>query len=316
MNQRLAITCGDPAGIGPEIVEKWVINYPELASQCAYLGPQEWLDRLALGSCDPVQLRSIGPKNFKLQAGSPSQLGAKIAWKALQLAADGCLEGVYSGVVTCPTSKIWMQNAGFNYPGQTEFFESQWPGTATMGFIGNKMRVILGTWHIPLTSVAPSINLHLIERTIKCVLECAYCQGFENPRIGICGLNPHAGEGGILGKEELTIIDPILDRIRKKWPKLSKCLPADTLFWRHLNGDFDYLIAWYHDQALSPVKAVDFESSVNITLGLKYVRTSPCHGTAFDLAGLGKAQITSFTNAVRLAQLWVKKRSARMLTLL
>jgi len=133
--------------------------------------------------------------------------------------------------------------------------------------------------------------------------------GIKRPRIGVCGLNPHAGEGGLLGEEERDFINPALEKMRKEFPGLSLCQPADTLFARHRRGEFDAVVALYHDQGLAPLKTVDFDTAVNVTLGLPFVRTSPDHGTAFDLAGRGRASGRSFANAVAVARRLIKLRA-------
>ncbi|HZP59350.1 MAG TPA: 4-hydroxythreonine-4-phosphate dehydrogenase PdxA, partial [Opitutaceae bacterium] len=150
------------------------------------------------------------------------------------------------------------------------------------------------------------VLLHLEEKNfihaVRAADELARADGIAAPRIGVCGLNPHAGEGGLLGDEEQRLIDPILDRLRMAHPGLSRCEPGDTLFARALRGEFDVILALYHDQGLAPLKTVEFDESVNVTLGLPFVRTSPDHGTAFGIAGQGKASPRSFTNAVNVAR--------------
>jgi 4-hydroxythreonine-4-phosphate dehydrogenase len=146
---------------------------------------------------------------------------------------------------------------------------------------------------------------------VRAADELARAEGVVAPRIGVCGLNPHAGEGGLLGAEEREIIDPVLDGLRAEFPGLSRCEPGDTLFARALRGEFDVVIALYHDQGLAPLKTVDFDEAVNVTLGLPHVRTSPDHGTAFGIAGRGVASARSFSNAVTVAQRLIKARGGR-----
>ena len=177
-----------------------------------------------------------------------------------------------------------------------------------MAFAGGKLRVALVTWHISLREVANTVSEAMVERTVLAAVELAKADGIAAPRIGVCGLNPHAGENGILGSEEEDWINPCLSRLREQVKGLSDCQPADTLFHRALAGEFDVVVAMYHDQGLAPLKLVDFDESVNVTLGLPYVRTSPDHGTAFPLAGKGKASARSFENAVTLAQRLIRSR--------
>jgi 4-hydroxythreonine-4-phosphate dehydrogenase len=150
----------------------------------------------------------------------------------------------------------------------------------------------------------------LLHRTIAAAAELARADGVAAPRIGVCGLNPHAGEGGLLGLEEKNFIDPTLEKFRAEFPGLSACQPADTLFGRALRGEFDVVVALYHDQGLAPLKVVDFDEAVNVTLGLPFVRTSPDHGTAFGIAGQGKASFRSLANAVAVARRLVARRTA------
>jgi 4-hydroxythreonine-4-phosphate dehydrogenase len=162
---------------------------------------------------------------------------------------------------------------------------------------------------VPLHQVGRLLGPHLLHRTVAAANELAKAEGVAAPRIGVCGLNPHAGEGGIIGYEEKDFIDPALDHMRSEFPGLSRCQPGDTLFSRALRGEFDVIIALYHDQGLAPLKAVDFDEAVNVTLGLPFVRTSPDHGTAFGLAGKGQASGRSFNNAVNVARRLIKRRS-------
>jgi 4-hydroxythreonine-4-phosphate dehydrogenase len=191
-----------------------------------------------------------------------------------------------------------------------------------MAFCGGRMRVALLTWHIPLRDVPGQLSEAAFVRTIQAADELARAcgpitgapaaegAGGFTPQIGVCGLNPHAGEEGLLGREEREIIDPILDRLRAKYPGLSRTQPPDTIFARQLRGEFDVIVSIYHDQGLAPLKTVDFDESVNVTLGLSHVRTSPDHGTAFGIAGKGVASARSFSNAVEIAQLLIARRGA------
>ncbi len=171
-----------------------------------------------------------------------------------------------------------------------------------MGFVGNELRVVLATWHIPLREVADALTVDALELAVRRANALGQQLGASQPRIGVCGLNPHAGEGGILGTEERDVLDPVLDRLRAEMPNVSVCLPGDTVFNRQRKGDFDVVVAAYHDQGLAAVKTLEFDSAVNVTLGLPYVRTSPDHGTAFDIAGQGIASPSSFAAALKVAR--------------
>jgi 4-hydroxythreonine-4-phosphate dehydrogenase len=250
----------------------------------------------------------------------------------MERAAAGCKAGEFAGVVTGPVSKQQLAAIGYAFPGQTEFFAARWGGEPVMAFCGGKLRVVLATWHVPLDEVARMLGPHLLHRTVAAAdelarvfpaaasgsgpmsppaqLPLAHARSYI-PKIGVCGLNPHAGEGGILGREEIELIDPALDRLRLDFPGLSRCEPGDTLFARQLRGEFDVVIALYHDQGLAPLKVIDFDEAVNVTLGLPHVRTSPDHGTAFGIAGKGVASATSFSNAVAVARRLIAFRAPR-----
>lgn len=303
----LAITCGDPAGIGPEVIAAWLAAHPEEAPQVAVLGPALWLDTLTAG----ITKLPLGLEDYVARPGQPDGAGALIAWAAMERAAEGCRTGEFSGVVTGPVSKERLAAVGYGYPGQTEFFAARWGGEPVMCFAGGRLRVALATWHVPLHEVGKSLGPHLLRRTVAAADTLARADGCAVPRIGVCGLNPHAGEGGLLGGEERDLIDPVLERLQATFPGLSRCLPADSLFARALRGEFDVVVALYHDQGLAPLKTVDFDEAVNITLGLSHVRTSPDHGTAFSIAGTGKASTRSFGNAVILARRLIKSRSGQ-----
>ena len=195
-----------------------------------------------------------------------------------------------------------MRKVGFEWPGQTEFFAERWGGQPSMAFVGQALCVVLATWHIPLREVAHAVDAACLERAVRRAVALGRSLGTDQPRIGVCGLNPHAGEGGMLGEEELKVLDPALDGLRQEFPALSKCLPGDTAFFRQLKGEFDVIVSLYHDQGLAAVKTLAFDEAVNVTLGLPFIRTSPDHGTAFDLAGKGAVNSGSFEAALRLAQ--------------
>lgn len=307
MSQPLAITCGDPAGVGPEIIAAWLAANPELAANTVVIGPQRWLESLDT----PAKKLIVGLEEFVATPGEPNADGALVAWAAMERAAAGCKDGIFSGVVSGPVSKERLARIGYPFPGQTEFFAARWGGEPVMGFCGGKLRVVLATWHVPLHEVARLLGPHLLRRTILAARKLAQSDNVDNPRIGVCGLNPHAGEGGLLGYEERDLLNPLLVQIQQEIPNVSLCEPGDTLFARALRGEFDVIVAMYHDQGLAPLKVIDFDEAVNVTLGLPFVRTSPDHGTAFGIAGRGVARGTSFANAVSVAQRLIKSAGAR-----
>jgi 4-hydroxythreonine-4-phosphate dehydrogenase len=302
---RLAITCGDPAGVGPEIIAAWLAAHPADAAEVAVIGPARWLETLPAAA----QRVAVGLEDFAATPGRPDGDGALVAWGAMERAAEGCRRGEFSGVVTGPVSKERLAAIGYPFPGQTEFFAARWGGNPVMCFCGGKLRVALATWHVPLHEVVRVLGPNLLERTIAAADQLARADGIAAPRIGVCGLNPHAGEGGLIGLEERDFLNPALAHLQPKYPGLSLCLPGDTLFARALRGEFDVVVALYHDQGLAPLKTIDFDEAVNVTLGLPHVRTSPDHGTAFGIAGQGKANGVSFSNAVAVARRLIKRRA-------
>jgi 4-hydroxythreonine-4-phosphate dehydrogenase len=307
LNQKIAITCGDPAGIGPEIIASWLASNPAEADSVAVIGPERWLSSLPAGP----QKIAAGVEGYAAVPGQPDGEASLVAWAALERAAALCVSGECAGVVTAPISKERMAAIGWTFPGHTEFFAARWGGEPTMAFCGGRLRVALVSWHIPLREVPASLTLSAIARAVAAADELARAEGVAAPRIGVCGLNPHAGEGGLIGTEERDTIDPILDGLRPRFPGLSRTQPADTLFGRQLRGEFDVSVALYHDQGLGPLKVIDFDESVNVTLGLTHVRTSPDHGTAFAIAGKGTASARSFTNAVTVARRLIRARNGR-----
>lgn len=307
MGPKLALTCGDPAGVGPEIIARWLEAHPADAADVAVIGPPTWLESIPA----VTKKIAVGLDDYSAVAGKPEPDGALVAWAAMERAASGCRLGEFSGVVTGPVSKERLANIGYAFPGQTEFFAARWGGEPVMAFAGGRLRVVLATWHVPLRAVPALLDAALLRRTAFAAVELARSEGIAEPRIGVCGLNPHAGEAGLLGTEEKDTLNPALDELRREVPRLSRCEPGDTVFSRALQGEFDVVIALYHDQGLAPLKVIDFDEAVNVTLGLPFVRTSPDHGTAFGIAGRGVARITSFANAVSVAQRLIKRRAGR-----
>lgn len=296
--KKIAFTCGDPAGVGPEIIARWLKENPSAISEVTVIGPQAWIASL------PCSGIAVGERDFTISPGAPDEAGQRIALAAMERAAAGTLSGEFSAVVTAPVNKAGLKSIGYDFPGQTEFFADRWGGTPVMAFAGGKLSVVLATWHIPLRDVPAALTEATLSRAVEqAVFLAKKTTGKDRTlQIGICGLNPHAGEQGILGREEIEIIEPILGKLRPRFPGLSHCVPADTIFARQLRGEFDVVVALYHDQALAPLKTLEFDEAVNISLGLNHIRTSPDHGTAYDIAGKGKAQIKSFSNAVKMAK--------------
>jgi 4-hydroxythreonine-4-phosphate dehydrogenase len=296
----IAVTCGDPAGVGPEIVAQLAIRPPSPGIRYAVFGPGGWLGLLP--AAPHLERHAVGPESYRAEPGKPTVEGARVALAAMEEAAAGCRSGRFAAVVTGPVSKIWMQRAGYPFPGQSEFFADRWQGVPSMAFTGGRLRVVLATWHIPFRDVPGQLTQESVGRAVRRAEWLALAGGCPAARIAVCGLNPHAGEEGMLGTEERDVLDPWLDVLRERHPGVSRCLPSDTVFARALSGEFDVVVALYHDQGLAPLKTVDFDTAVNVTLGLRHIRTSPDHGTAFGIAGRGRADTRSFANAIAVAE--------------
>lgn len=300
MKPRIAITCGDPAGIGPEIIESWLLARAGRSAHVSVLGPESWLQRLP-GRCN-AQLVAVGDEKYVPVPGKPTLAGARVTVAAMEIAAQGCADGDFDAVVTGPVSKEWLARVSPGFVGQTEFFAQRWGGEPTMMFAGGKLRMALATWHVPLRTVSRALTPARLERAVRRADWLCRAEGIERPRIAVCGINPHAGEHGLLGDEEERWMKALLRKVRRTVPGVSEPLPGDTVFVRALKGEFDATVAAYHDQGLAPLKAVDFDRSVNITLGLAHIRTSPDHGTAYGIAGRGQADGGSFAAAMRMAE--------------
>ncbi len=290
----IALTCGDPAGVGPELIQAWLSNPARPAIEVMPIGPADWIRSLGFGIV-------VGPNDFVATPGKPSANGHTLALAAMEHAAEGCRRGEFSAVVTGPINKSGLASVGFRHPGQTEFFAKAWGGEPVMAFAGGKMTVALATWHTPLARVSSELTAERVTGAIVAIDQLLQRLG-QRRRIAVCGLNPHAGEGGLLGSEDQAVIRPVVERLAAKGMDVTGPLSGDTAFHRHLAGEFDGVVAMYHDQGLGPLKTVDFAEAANLTLGLPHVRTSPDHGTAYDLAGSGKADRRSLDSAIRLAE--------------
>lgn len=293
----IAVTCGDPSGIGPEIIARWLEENPDKADRVCPVGPASWVESLSVEGIPTKAGQGLHAP------GKPTDNGARAAWEAMRIAAEGCREGRFRSVVTGPVSKERLRSVGYPHPGQTEFFAVAWGGVPSMAFAGKELKVVLCTWHESLGSIPGRFQREpdLLDRAVIHAVEWGNLEGHPEPRIAVCGLNPHAGEGGLLGDEEERLLDPRLEVLRRLYPGVSRCLPADTVFHRLREGEFDIAVALYHDQGLIPVKTLEFHSAVNLTLGLKHIRTSPDHGTAFAIAGQGIARTGSLARAIELA---------------
>jgi 4-hydroxythreonine-4-phosphate dehydrogenase len=304
---RIGLTLGDPSGIGPEVLCSAVAGLSDaVRERLVVFGDRGVVDRAGGRDLDVIECSSLGPDEAR--PGVPSLAGAVAQVAYLEAAVSAARSGTIAGLVTAPISKTQAVRAGFEFAGHTEFLAARLgaPEVAMM-FAGPRLRVVLATVHQSLMSVGASLTVGLLERRIRMTLAALEGDfGISSPRLGVVGLNPHAGEGGMFGDEERRIIAPAIAAIGN--PNVFGPLVPDAAFRDAAEGGYDGLIAMYHDQALIPVKLVDFEAAVNVTLGLPIVRTSPDHGTAYDIAGTGKARAGSFRAALDLALDLVDRR--------
>lgn len=308
----LGITLGDPTGVGPEIVAAALAGAPpEILARAVVYGDRDPLARAArtLGiTLPPIEIRGDGLGD-RTTPGSPDETAAAAQVGYLEAAVRAAAAGELAAIITAPISKTWVKRAGFAFPGHTEMLAARLGAPdVVMMFAGPKLKVALATVHVPLSAVPTTLTTARLRRTIELLAEALVRDfGIAAPRIGVVGLNPHAGEGGMLGREDGDVIAPALGALPPA--TLHGPLIPDAAFRDALNGRYDAMVAMYHDQALIPVKLVDFEEAVNVTLGLPIVRTSPDHGTAYDIAGKGVARATSMQRALSLAVDMVAKRS-------
>ena len=327
----IAITMGDAAGVGPEIIMK-SLSHPEVHQLCCPIVIGDAARLRAAGTIVRTQLevRSIPESDLEQAAFTPetancidlqlipanlpwgklSREAGDAAYRYLEMAARLAVEARVAAICTAPLNKEALQSAGHKFPGHTELL-AHLTGTpeVSMMLTTPKLKVLHVTTHIGLIDAIARIEPGLVERTIARGHDALQKSGIDNPHIGVCGINPHAGENGLFGHgEEEEKIVPAIETCRSRGWNVEGPLPADTLFYRAQRGDFDLVIAMYHDQGHGPVKVLGLESGVNITIGLPVVRTSVDHGTAFDIAGTGRADerslIEALRQAVQLAPKW------------
>jgi 4-hydroxythreonine-4-phosphate dehydrogenase len=306
VSARLALTVGDPAGIGPEIVLKalssperppgsWVVHGP-LASL------EERAARFALRPIAELGISVVDVGGGPFPLGQVSAEGGRAAAAAVLGAARDALAGRVDAVVTAPLHKESLRAAGHPWPGHTEMLaEAASVSDVAMMFVGGGLRVALLTIHRSLRSVPDAITGPEVERVVRLLHRELPRFGAARRRIAVCGVNPHAGEGGLFGQEDQDVVAPAVARLVAGGLDVTGPLPADTAFVRAARGEFDAVVAAYHDQGLVPVKLVAFGRAVNVTLGLPFVRTSVDHGTAFDIAASGTADPGSLLAAMALA---------------
>lgn len=323
MNPRpvIAITMGDAAGVGPEIIMK-TLMHADVYEHCRPLviGDTRRLHKAATIVGAPLQVHSLLPQEFEqaryvygivdcidlklipedLPWGVLSSIAGDAAFRYMEVAAELALAGKVQAICTAPLNKEALRAGGHDYPGHTEMLAAL-TGTPEVSMMLStpKMRVIHVTTHIGLLDAVAKIEPALVERTVLRGVAALRKAGIANPRVGVCAINPHAGENGLFGRgEEAEKIEPAILACRTQGIDVEGPLPADTLFFRAQRGDFDLVVAMYHDQGHGPVKVLGLESGVNITIGLPTIRTSVDHGTAFDIAGTGKADERSMIQAM------------------
>lgn len=304
----LAISMGDPAGIGPEIIFKAFERAPELASQCLLFGPESWLMQQA-GRLAPLLNIEALPLQGSPAPGLISAGAGEWAFQSILAATDAVLQGRARALVTAPIHKEAMHLAGHVYPGHTELLAELAGGVPVRMMLANpELRTVLVTIHMSLRKALDAITEQAILDTLRITARSLKRFGVGEsrpggvPSIAVAGLNPHAGEGGLFGREEIEIVAPAIERARAEGIDAQGPFAPDTVFMRARGlRQFDAVIALYHDQGLIPVKYLGVEQGVNVTLGLPFVRTSPDHGTAFDIAGRGLADPSSMLSALRMA---------------
>lgn len=327
MTRPLALTLGDPSGIGPEIALKaWLARGQSEIPAFALYGDPDLLSARAgalgldvpIATCAPTDASSLFPTALPVvrlahaavdSAGEPLAANAATIIESIDRAVADTFAAHTAAVVTCPIAKKPLYDAGFGFPGHTEYL-AHLAGIATgvvarpvMMLAGPDLRTVPVTIHIPLREVVAALTTDLIVDTGRIVAQdLARRFGISSPRIAVAGLNPHAGEGGAIGREDEDIVRPAVEALRRDGIDARGPLPADTLFHARARAGYDAALCMYHDQALIPAKALAFDEAVNVTLGLPFVRTSPDHGTAFDIAGTGQARPDSLISALKLAR--------------
>ncbi len=315
----LAVTMGDPAGVGPEIISM-ALEDDDLRRCCVVIGDQKRLAAGARKAGSSVSYRTIASlsefspssghahvmqqdlSSSDLPFGKLSAEAGECAFRCLTRAIDMAMEGQVAGIVTAPINKESLHLAGHRYAGHTEILaERTQASDYVMMLVTTGMRALHVTSHIPLAEVPGAITRERILRVLELGRKALAGMGIEKPRFGVAGLNPHAGEGGIFGDEEARIVAPAVEDAVRLGIDAEGPVPPDVIFLRMHRGHYDAVVAMYHDQGHIPLKLLGFESGVNVTLGLPIIRTSVDHGTAFDIAGKGLADPGSLIEAIRLA---------------
>lgn len=301
MTKPIAITLGEPAGIGAELVID-LANQGQL-DDCVVIGDINLLQQLPKN----IPVKHI-PTHTKVKLGTLNVKNSSYVLKLLDTAAHGCMTGNYSAMVTCPLHKGIINNSGLKFTGHTEYLaELSNTKKVVMMLLNQYMRVALVTTHMPLKEVAQNITSQNIREVMDILItDMRNKFGIVKPKIAVCGLNPHAGEDGHLGMEEIEIVNPLIKSYQDNGHNIIGAIPADTLFTTEKLKGIDAVLAMYHDQGLAPLKYAGFGKSVNITLGLPFIRTSVDHGTALDIAGKNLASSDSLLEAIKLTRELIK----------
>ncbi len=310
--KKIAITLGEPAGISVELITK--IAMLGHLENCVVIGDQNLIQQNIDQFNLPLTVNNIDSKNnidcHHIATKQPVKLGqlnadnSQYVLELLNTAANGCMNGHYSAMVTCPLHKGIINDSGLDFTGHTEYLAGlSDTKNVVMMLLNEHMRVALATTHIPLKDVASHITEQSLTTSLDIVIKDMQLKfGINNPKIAVCGLNPHAGEDGYLGMEEIDTINPVIKTFKQNGHNVFGSIPADTLFTVDKLKNYDAVLAMYHDQGLAPLKYAGFGKSVNITLGLPFIRTSVDHGTALDIAGKGLASADSLLEAIKLTR--------------
>lgn len=307
--KKIAITIGDPAGVGVEVTLKALLDEVILDTCNPLIIGDRLVIEEAVRQMDiPIDIKLYDIldlaffKNRRFKKSVPTEEGGKASVAYIKKAVELASLKIVDSIVTAPISKESLYMAGFSWAGHTEMLaELTQTDNYAMMLCGGQLRVILVTTHTSVRNIPYLITKKRVLKTIVLAKKACDMMGIENPRIAVCGLNPHAGESGIFGNEEIDHITPAIQEAINMGIPVSGPYPSDTLFWKAYNGEYDIVVCMYHDQGLIPLKMIAFDRGVNITVGLPFIRTSPDHGTAYDIAWKGLASPSSMIEAVKTA---------------
>ena len=319
MSKRIAITLGDPGAIGPDICVMMAKRYLK-KNHIVITDPNLLIDsskklkiKIKINQLENINSKTLSGEslinvlpinlNIKNKPGRMNPKNSIFVMNAIQIAAKGCLAGDFDAMVTGPISKSILNKGGFKVSGHTELLAKICKSKSIMMLMNDKLKVTLQTIHIPFNKVSNEIKKNkIIEKIIIINKDLKTKFGIKDPKILVCGLNPHAGEDGLLGNEEINIIKPAIDALRKRGLKIDGPIPADTAFIEKFVSGYDVIHTMYHDQGLPVIKYDNFSKTTNVTLGLPIVRVSVDHGTATDLVGTGNVDVSSFVQSLKVAR--------------